>query len=245
MNRIHFCGLTAIAVLMTTLAQAETQKAQPKQAKNQPLSKQDPIDQRLLPIHFLLWHREDLEFSQEQYDKLKSEWQETGFQLAIVGKERKEALAKLVELLDKDDFDFEAARDKFDEVLAAELQGRALGMELMLKARDQMTADQYRDALQIRDKMRPGLGTKAVALGQKRIQVKMKRIQDELKRLSANGKYPRDSAIELQKAVQSLSDGKPKACESELDKILQKLNLPVANPALVPAKAKPSSGTKR
>jgi hypothetical protein len=120
-------------------------------------------------------------------------------------------------MLEDQSNDQTAVLGQLDKVLKEERNVKRLHLQLLLRIRGQLSADQQTQLQELKGKI---LAARAL---QQRLNAKLQRVQQGLKRLSALGDPPAEYMEKIQKFQQLAKDGDIVSAEAEIDALLLQL----------------------
>ncbi len=179
----------------------------------------DPVHALLPPPEVLIQHRAQIGLSDEQIEKIGAHLENLGPTAQPHETKRKDALARLTQLLAAEQIDEEAAQKQLDRVLAAERELRQLHVQTLIRIRNELTADQRRAVAEIRQALLPG---KEV---ERRLQAKIAQIEKEVQKRAEAGQPPFEAVQLMQKFPELMKNGQVREAEALLDRVLDMLGL--------------------
>ena len=204
MNRNRFVITTLLAMAMSNL-----------HAAGPP---QDPIEQLLLRPDTVLEFREQLGLTSDQLEQISSIVDETSRTAWELTSRNEKARNTLIERLNVDRIDEDAALKRFDELVAVEREQKRLHLKTMIRLRNILTAKQIRIARQLRNQS----ANQVVEL---RLKTKMRRIEKEVQSRSQQGQPPFEVVERMQEFPKLMKAGKVNSAEALLDRVLKMLDL--------------------
>lgn len=187
------------------------------QAPEQPPTKQ--IEELLIRPDVVFRHRDKLGVSDEQWERIRATIEEAGSVAESLQAKTNQAMGKLAELLSSDSVAEEAALEQLDQVLAAEKEQKRLHMKIMVRLRNELTAEQRKVAEQLQRSEYPAEGR------EQRLKDKITRIQDAMQARARAGQRPTEVIAQMQKFPELMQAGQVNEGEALLDRVMEMLEL--------------------
>ena len=196
----------------------------------------DPLHSLLLPPELLIHHHTELGLSDKQTRQIQTYVEDTTPEAQRLQGLADAALGRLAKLLSADRIDEAAALKQLDELQAFERLQKRLHLGIMIKVRNELTAEQRKQAMQLH--RRPQDEELA-----RRLQRDLTRIQKEVQARAEAGKPPFEVVGVMQKFPELMQNGQVREAESLLARVLEMLDLKPSSDT--PNRPKPGDGTGR
>jgi len=178
----------------------------------------NPIDALLYQPGDVLKHREQLQLTDGQVEKIKAEIRKATPVVQELQNKANQAMGKLARLLADDSVDEDAAVQLLDESLITEKEQKRLHLRVMIRVRNILTNDQRQTAMKLQ---RQASSQREL---EHRLKTKLAIIQQEVQTQAESGNQPSDVVGLMQKFPELMKKGQPLVAEALLDRVIAMLS---------------------
>lgn len=206
-----------VAASLTVLSFTNANAQDPAATATAPQPQVDPVGEHLFPPELILQQAEQLNLGTDQKEAIEKDVAAAQKNMVSMQERLQAELKSLSAMLEDQSNDQTAVLGQLDKVLKEERNVKRLHLQLLLRIRGQLSADQQTQLQELKGKI---LAARAL---QQRLNAKLQRVQQGLKRLSALGDPPAEYMEKIQKFQQLAKDGDIVSAEAEIDALLLQL----------------------
>lgn len=195
------------------------------------LAREEALRGALPPPEFIVQHREQLDLSSEQVERIQSAVQETQSSFRERREQLEAAVKQLGEVVKQSPAPVEEAVERFENVLRNENQVKLLQFRASLKVRNILTQEQLGKARQLMaersargEGRSPGEGRGGESEFRQRLEKKFEHLKQLGRRAFPEGEPPREFAERVRMIEQRVKSGQPQEAEEQLDELMRELS---------------------
>jgi Spy/CpxP family protein refolding chaperone len=182
----------------------------------------DPLGESLFPPELVVQHQSEIGLTEEQRELLMSEIHKAQDRFAELQRRLQNEVEALGLLLKKQSIEEQAALTQFDKVLNAEREIKRAHLGLVLRIKNQLTAEQVTKLREIKAKIASGQ-LPSLEEVQRKLQNKIHSVQEGVQGWQGEGRDPSPIAEIMQEFDPLMKAGKHKEAEAVLDRALKLL----------------------
>jgi Spy/CpxP family protein refolding chaperone len=201
---------------------------------------QNPIEAFLIQPEALFQHRDQLQLSDQQVERIRGLLEAAQQQSQGLQTRADQATGQMAELLSADTITEEAALKQLDDIIDLEREHKRLHLQLMVRIHNALTPRQRQMVATLQAGSREAEHAQAT---QQRLTAKVERIQNEIRKRSEAANPPFDAVEQMQKFPELMQTGKIGEAEAVLDRVLDMLGLQKQSDA--PSAPPGNDGAKR
>ena len=203
----------------------------------------DLIHANLFSPEKLMQHRATIGLTDQQLTNIRELVEDTSPKIRQHQSGLQDAMKTLAELLAAEKVDEEAALKQLDKVLGIEKEVKHAHFRVMIRIRNELTADQQRIAAKL--KQAPSDAVAGAKGLEQRLKAKIAQIQKAAQARAEAGESPRDALEQMQKLPELMQRGKVQEAEALLNRVLKMLGVEGSDePADEPKRSAQSSRLK-
>lgn len=148
-------GTVFACALPVAMAQQEPQSPPQQEQKKPPPPPPDPLSDSIFPPDMIMQHQRELALTDDQKTFMRGEIQRTTTRFNELQWQLQDQMEALIETVKGNSINEQLALAQLDKVLESEREIKRLHMELAIRIKNKLTADQQMKLQTIRQNMRP------------------------------------------------------------------------------------------
>lgn len=148
-------GIVFTCAIPVAMAQQEPQSPPQQEQKKPPPPPPDPLSDSIFPPDMIMQHQRELALTDDQKTFMRGEIQRTTTRFNELNWQLQDEMEALIETVKGNSINEQLALAQLDKVLESEREIKRLHMELAIRIKNKLTADQQMKLQTIRQNMRP------------------------------------------------------------------------------------------